>query len=825
MAPASAPQSDPAHDTRTARWKEKVHTVRAWIAAHPKYSVLAAGGAFTVFTTVLMLWVTLNVASRHAEQVTLEMAFEAFDSRAFIQLNDLLDQLRQQPTQSTEQLAALAFLRGASLAYEIDETWAKDKTASYLLAAKYLDEARSRGWPTDRSAEGLWLLGRSLFYSQQYPQCRVALLEALPLNPERKTDIERMLAAAFLHDANPKFNEALEYNTRYLSDKRLPKAARHEGQLERAQILFRLKRFDDCRGALSEIPHESPLYGEVLLTRGRLVMQQAQAINKPQEDSQPPATGAASSENLKAALPLYQQAIDLFRKAQSHDSLASNTTRKAMYLIGVCYGETGELQAAYDQLERTRKLYFESPEGLAASFAAADMLRQLERHDDAVSAYLNTFQAAGNPETYSNPWITLDEFRLRMNAAYQAYLDMHKYQQALDLLVGFRPMFNKFHTVELTAQTYRIWGDRLLAEAAQQRELDARETRLTAGMYFRRAGHTYARLARMRLATRSFPDDLWNAGECLVAGQDYTTAIRILEEYLKNEQHKRRPQALLSLGKAKLAIGDVEGSIAALTECIDFHNRDAAVYEARFWCSKAQFEAGDAEKAEGLLLTNLTGDTLTPASHEWRNSLFALGQLLHTVGRYPEALRYLEEAVERYPDDQQTIEAYYLIAESYRQAAQTPLARLQEATIESVRIDLQREVGRNLEKAVENYARVKRDLQLLTEQSHLTELEAAMLRNCYFLQAGALFDLGRYEQALKAYSDATTRYQSEPVVLEALVQMAHCYRRLHRPDEARDALEQAKVVWQRLPEDATFTQTTNYQRDEWQQLLDQMSVW
>ncbi len=106
-----------------------------------------------------------------------------------------------------------------------------------------------------------------------------------------------------------------------------------------------------------------------------------------------------------------------------------------------------------------------------------------------------------------------------------------------------------------------------------------------------------------------------------------------------------------------------------------------------------------------------------------------------------------------------------------------------------------------------------------------------MLRNCYMAEGSVLSDLGRYEdpryyeQSIRAYSAVSTRYQSEPIVLEAFVQIAFCYRRINKPVEARGALEQAKVVLIRLPPDISFTTTTNYERDQWAQLLNQLSVW
>jgi TolA-binding protein len=279
------------------------------------------------------------------------------------------------------------------------------------------------------------------------------------------------------------------------------------------------------------------------------------------------------------------------------------------------------------------------------------------------------------------------------------------------------------------------------------------------------------------------------------------------------------------LGRATLTIGRIDESIKAFQEVMEYHAADAAVFEARYWCSKAYQEKGELDKAEALLRLNLTGDTLTPASTEWRDSLFELGRLLNSIGKFQEAIGYLNEAIARYPQVSQAIEAQYLVAESYREAARVPQERLKSAEIESVRVDQMEQIQGLLEGALANYKAVLEKLNRREEESPLSEHEEAMLRNCYFAVGSVLFDMGRYIEAIKAYSNASTRYQNEPLVLEAFLQIANCHRRLGKSLEARGALEQAKVVWKRLPPKGDYTKTTNYSRDEWQKLLDLLGTW
>ncbi len=93
---------------------------------------------------------------------------------------------------------------------------------------------------------------------------------------------------------------------------------------------------------------------------------------------------------------------------------------------------------------------------------------------------------------------------------------------------------------------------------------------------------------------------------------------------------------------------------------------------------------GDLKQAEAYLQDNLNGEQLTPASKEWRDSLFALAELLHNSGRDREAIQRLDESLQRYPDAPQAITACYLLAHSCGRLA----------------MDLQASVGKEISSAV-----------------------------------------------------------------------------------------------------------------------------
>jgi TolA-binding protein len=85
--------------------------------------------------------------------------------------------------------------------------------------------------------------------------------------------------------------------------------------------------------------------------------------------------------------------------------------------------------------------------------------------------------------------------------------------------------------------------------------------------------------------------------------------------------------------------------------------------------------------------------------------------------------------------------------------------------------------------------------------------------------------LGRYNDAINAYSNVSSLYPDEPFVLGTFVQIANCYRRLGQSEKARGAVQQAQIAFDGLPADADFTTTTALDRDEWQLMLADMSKW
>jgi tetratricopeptide (TPR) repeat protein len=387
----------------------------------------------------------------------------------------------------------------------------------------------------------------------------------------------------------------------------------------------------------------------------------------------------------------------------------------------------------------------------------------------------------------------------------------------------FQPMFSRNEQLELRGGTLDRWGNVLLSAASDDGE---HQTQRTEGLQkLRAAGVAFEQLAEHRFATKFYTADLWRSAETYFAGHSFTSSIRLLNSYLRFEPELRNAEALLRLGQAQLAIGHVADSILALEECIEFHPLNSSSFQARIDCAKAYWQQGDTKRAEQLLRDNLSGSSLKPNSREWKDSLFELGMLLHETGQYEQAIIALEEAIERYEHDPQRLAAQYVLGESYRRWAQDLMSRSEQAHTSAERDKNKQSASERLAAALKHFEEVQVSITLKTHDLHSDPLLGTTLRNCYMLEGTVLFDLGRFKDAIEAFSNVASLYPDNPFVLETFVQIANCWRRLGQDVKARGAIQQAQIVLQGLPASADFASTTALNREEWGMLLADMSKW
>jgi tetratricopeptide (TPR) repeat protein len=800
------------------QWERIWQRLGSWIRDNKDISIILA--------SVLMLTIPLAtkvvVERRRAEAMRptpekmtglLAEALAAVDASEFLRARELARQLDLAYLEK-EQLTVVEFMLGALAADDAEEYVGADRPPRFQIAVQHLKKSHELGFPYGREAQSIFLLGKCLFHSGSLTESRAFLEEALTSTPENAPAIHCMLAGVYQCGENANLVAAIEHNKLYLKSEDLSDDERQQATLLEAELCWKLGDVPGCSAAIERIPTESPWVCDATILRGRMLLHDAIKAR----DALMANADDAARGNVREK---FQEALAVLRRARQ-DPLNTRVIGKAMYLMGVCYLNLEDTEAALDQLRRTSRVYENTPEGLAAGIEEADLLRKLGRHDDAVSWYTQVFDGIGLTmagET-ENPWMTRAQFRTRALDACNFYTRRGEFQRATKLVDHVASLVQPARAAEMAAELRRDWARQVVQEGTAMSEPAASEELKRGRRMLREAGLLYTKAAKLNFAERQYGDDVWQSAESYRLGHNFTAAAKMYEEYMKYEAKRRRSVALVGLGECLLSLGQPVAALDVLKQCYEMMPSDVASYSARLLASRAYEQLGKPDDAEALLRENIVGNLLTPESKEWRESIFVLGKLLARQSRHDEAIKVLSEAVARYPDSRSAIEARYLIAEEFRSAAKIPQEKAQQDTIETARVAHLKQVQQYLTAAIQHYEDAQRILNRRQEREELTRLEQAILRNSYFAVGMSLVDLNRDEDAIRAYSTATNRYQHAPEVLEAFVQIAGCYRRLNKPLEARGTVRQAKVVLNRLPEKAPYEQATNMSRGQWVELLD-----
>lgn len=818
--------------------------------------VLLCGSTIIASSGISVGYYLVTRGSPSAWNVTIEAALACLDAGEYDEAREIASQLARKYGNDGRRSGYPLFVQGAVLAEEAAQHGsARENATQFLVAARYLQESRERAFPPGREKEGLYLLGSCLFKAGRFAESLPVLHDALEDVPSQKYEIARLLSTAYLRDTVPNLKKARRYNHTWLDDPSLAEDERHEAILQLAEIELGLQDQEACRETLSAIPDDSPLHDQALILRGRLLIQESGRSVVRGDDTAEAADQDGNKEKLRAA-------INVLKRAQSKAS-SEATTGQSQYLLGICYRDLGDPRAAKEAFEQTRRRYYQTPEAVAATVAEAELLQKQGQHEAALSLFLEMLREVGEPSFYRNYWISLSRLRERLLEAQKEFTNKHQFQSALSMADAFAPIMGPGKTAAAEAKAHEQWAEYLLKQADELGKADRESARIKARRQFRQAAVKYRELAELRFVSTGYPSYLWKSGDCFRRGQNYRLASRMLRRYLDNMPRKEKAKGWVALGECHLAMGNYHTALGVLDDCIKAFPSHPESYRARLAASRAHRELGELEQAQKLLNDNLHNYSLTPRSRYWKESLFLHGKLLFQqavkreaaarklAGEKPpeseaveqreiafkelkashelfrKAVRSLSEravreeqaaqAEGRMPD---SAEARYYIAESYCHLANLPEDALRREPSQSRRNSLREEMRSYLRQAARAHSELWNRLIDKQTQSELSRIETHVLRNSHFAHANALFRLKEYDEAVDVYTDVANRYQNDPAALEALMQIARCYRRMGSKDEADETLLQARAVFSRIREDADFDRRTRYSREEWKKLID-----
>ncbi len=835
-------------------------------------SIVGFGVLFSLWwqTSISDPYEMLRVASQEFVAGHPVVAGELAERVEFEEPADLLDELSQDELelQSEDRVAAARqarqdreewirlrdFLVGVGKVAKAEmETEVRQRRDYLREAIPYLERARDGGFPPGRHAEGYRVLGQSQFQLGAYDDAIEALKLAVEYDPTLLRPLQPMLAEAQLNALAPIEDQALATISQYLNDHTLLPEQRRAGELIRIRSLIDLKRWDQAFQVIERELANSPSQNidsqdrdaefrdHLMLLRAVCQIKRASQKYGPKPTTPYEDRSAAIADLAKVVSLL----TDLQREASPNISSRARLWAARALLV---QGKTS------DALIRLTSVRLQRPFNAVAILGGleeAELLASNGRGEETLQTVTYMMQELGDARGFDASMISFEEFQRRLGSALADLRRNGEFEHAIDTARRLPPVFDVAEALIQEGIAYREWAAATLDDGMDIGGQVARSASILARSKFRAAGDAFAQAAALQFDTEEYLPTQWSAIDAYQRGRHFTKSIRLLEPYLRYEQRPRQPRGLVAYGRALLAEDRPDDAIDALTTCIVEFPRDPLRYDARLLAALAYAEKGDLDNARVLLRDNLQDGSLTPQSPAWRDSLLNLGEMLYqrAYRNYliaeqtdpreqvallrenqpvlEEAIRYLNEAVERYFQQHPRAEsAAYLAARANVMAAQWPRIESQSPEIlDAARRSLRAQADQALQTALDGFIALRKHLITREEDQRLPDGEQAMLRNCFLAEADVLRRMGKLEEAASVYRAVELRYINEPPALEALLGRAVCARELGRPQEADLLIRQANVVLERIPPEWNdrFVETTRYDREGWELFLGWMN--
>jgi len=223
------------------------------------------------------------------------------------------------------------------------------------------------------------------------------------------------------------------------------------------------------------------------------------------------------------------------------------------------------------------------------------------------------------------------------------------------------------------------------------------------------------------------------------------------------------------------------------------------------------------EDAIAVLRGALSGGVLDPEARDYRDALVELGRVHHEAGNYLAAVERLDEARQRYAEDERTSDILYRLADASRHHAldvrMRATADLAHAPQDAERLEAI--AASFLIQARDLYADVvHRDAVISGRQP-----ERSLLRNAMRFRADCAFALSDYTDAIELYDQVARRFPDHYAAVHALIQIHNAYVALGDEEGARASQLRARRRLAVMPDDAFEDPAALLDREAWERWL------
>ncbi len=329
--------------------------------------------------------------------------------------------------------------------------------------------------------------------------------------------------------------------------------------------------------------------------------------------------------------------------------------------------------------------------------------------------------------------------------------------------------------------------------------------------------------------TDRYAESLWRSADLFDRAGDQREAVQAYKTFAESlASDPRHAEAWFRMGEALRARGEFRAAAEAYRDLIAARETTAGA-DIGSWADASHVplaqaylydeDPGNDAEAERLLTRAVDGTMSGTSTRMFRDALAELAFLYDRTGRSARAIERLEELIERYPQDAQVGLFRYRLGEANRRLAEEIEASLVESLPPTTRMERSAQVVRHREEAIGHYTEAIERLHAKREADR-TGLEDLSFRNAHFYIGDLLGDLGRYDEAIRAYDLARDRYGEEPATLVALIQIVNMHMAQGDLRRARTANERARRFFLSLPDQTWDDPTLPMNRRDWQAWLD-----
>jgi tetratricopeptide (TPR) repeat protein len=680
----------------------------------------------------------------------------------------LASRAREAPSIPPERLGEASLLAGTAqlrLAEKADPSQAQE---AWKRARVLLEHAESAGVSEEDRLVLMYRLARVGFYTGEARQRVIARLEESAVAADNRVEAYSLLQQAYLQLNPPDLIKALSANARLRNVPEITENELSQAKLVGGELLLRLGKPEEARRSLEKISNQAP---PALLSRARLL--QARAF---QEEHQ------------------YDEAAQLYRAVLADARVPVEQPGQVYYSLGQCYLKLEQPQeAARAWMESIR---LAQGDDAAASAACLTELRLHEKALEQVLEGLQQIVARVEPgSAWRNQFVDLTRAREVFEKAISSFRQADRHDLASKALEFYARLAEPRRLLMLQGEIPAEWA-RVRREQAIGGLTNEQEQQVAS--LYRQASRAFAQLAQLPdLSINEQADYLWQSGQYAAQANDYEQAVALLTRLTQMPiEVNRMGEAWYRLAELHRANKKIAEADRAYRECVKYDTRFA--YRAQYQIAQHHLSAGQVDRAEEILLHNITMLNWDSDKEALEQSLFALGNLVYQRRDYRRAARYLEQAVGRFKDNPEATRARFQLADCYRQIAaqETQSFLLDQNMSEENRKHLQQQHRRWLRQAAQEFSQLERFLESPEGAGHLTAEQRAQVP---FIAARCWYNLGEYETALQLYEKLIERHSNKPAGLDALGGAVACHAALGQEDKVKQRLLQMKKLLPSMP--------------------------